>query len=338
MKKEKITWMKTGKEILELGVTDIPKLLEPIIQKYGVVSLAGSSDLGKSYFLLQLTDAIINGAEEFLGLKLNIEHKSAIYLTTEDDEFALCPRLTKMASKWDNTNAFENLRLLFDSKDLLDRIDTMLTEKPADLVVIDTFTDIYDGDMNQSNKIRSFIQKFKELATKHKTLMIFNHHCGKRNDLRPPHKDNLLGSQGFESSMRTVMELRRDYSNPDIRHLCVVKGNYVDASLKHSSYVLKFDYEGDGFTNTGERVSFDKLAKTDELITATRELTKEKVLALNKEGLSYEKIAKALKEEGIQISKSTVGNICKDNRPSIQMPLDEKMTGQLVEFQKREVV
>ncbi len=128
---------------------------------------------------------------------LNVTHKSVIYLSTEDDEYSLSPRLINMSKSRTDLSGYENLRIIFESKDLINRLDSLLTEKPADLVIIDTFSDIFDGDMNQANKVRSFIQKFKELTVKHKTLIIFNHHCGKKNDYRPPHKDNLLGSQGF---------------------------------------------------------------------------------------------------------------------------------------------
>jgi len=320
-------WVKSGKEILELGLRQVPTLVYPFIPKYGTMSLAGSSDLGKSYLLLQLGDAIINGDADFLGFTLNITHKSVIYLSTEDDEYSLSPRLINMAKSRTDLSGYENLKVIFEANDLVKRLDTLLSEKPADLVIIDTFSDIFDGDMNQANKVRSYIQKFKELAVKHKTLIIFNHHCGKKNDYRPPHKDNLLGSQGFESSMRTVIELRKDFHNPTQRHLCIVKGNYLSESFKSSSFALEFDFE-EGFSNTGKRVSFESLVKSDERVPAAREAIKTRVSTLKAEGLSYSKIAAKLKEEGTPISKSTVGNICKEKRPSIQVPIVTKSDGQ----------
>jgi RecA-family ATPase len=271
-------WVKSGREILELKLTKVPTLVEPFIPKYGAMSLAGSSDLGKSYLLLQLSDAIITGSESFIGFKLNATHKSAIYVCTEDDEYSLCPRLMIMSKGISDLSVYENLRVIFETKDLIKRLDVLLTERNADIVIIDTFTDIFDKDMNQANQVRSFIQKFKEIGVKHKTLIIFNHHCGKKNDYRPPHKDNLLGSQGFESSMRTVIELRKDFKDPNKRHLCIVKGNYLSESYKNSSFVLDFNFE-DGFKNKGERVNFGKLAKSDESLNMEA-IYKERVLKL----------------------------------------------------------
>lgn len=308
------TWVKTGKQILDLGLPTVPTLVDPFIPKHGAMSLAGSSDLGKSYLLLQLADAIINDAPDFLGFPLNITHKSVIYLSTEDDEYSLSPRLVNLSKGKTDTTAYENLRVIFETTDLIARLDTLLREQPADIVIIDTFSDIFEGDMNQANKVRSFIQKFKEVGVKHKTLIIFNHHCGKRNDYRPPHKDNLLGSQGFESSMRTVIELRKDFYNPTTRHLCIVKGNYLGEEYKSASFVLKFDFET-GFTNTGKRVNFGNLARVDESPRSQqRNEAETRVIDLLATGLSVSKIHEQLEDEGFEISRSTVGNICKEHR------------------------
>lgn len=320
-------WVKTGTEILSLGLKKVPALVDPFIPKVGVIALAGSSDLGKSYFLLQLSDAVIHGAADFLGFTVNPTHKSVIYLSTEDDEYSLSPRLHSMAKDKDDITAYDNLRIIFDSKHLVSRLDELLAEKPADLVIIDTFSDIFDGDMNQANKVRSFIQKYKEIAIRHKTLIIFNHHCGKKNDYRPPHKDNLLGSQGFESSMRMVIELRRDFTNPRLRHLCIVKGNYLDESFKQSSFKLEFTFE-DGFSNTGDRVAFERLVRSDDKQAEDKNNLKQRVLDLKATGLSYEKIAARLTGDGLKISKTTVGKICAENRPSVPLPMDKETDGQ----------
>lgn len=320
-------WVKTGTDILSLGLKKVPALVDPFIPKVGVIALAGSSDLGKSYFLLQLSDAVIHGVDDFLGFPLNPTHKSVIYLSTEDDEYSLSPRLHNMAKDKDDITAYDNLRIIFDTKHLVSRLDGLLTEKPADLVIIDTFSDIFDGDMNQANKVRSFIQKYKEIAIRHKTLIIFNHHCGKKNDYKPPHKDNLLGSQGFESSMRMVIELRRDFANPRMRHLCIVKGNYLDESYKQSSFKLKFTFE-DGFINTGDRVAFEKLVRSDDKQIEGKNNLKQQVLDLKAKGLSYGKIAAKLTGDGMKVSKTTVGKICTENRPSVQLPMDKETDGQ----------
>jgi len=327
---KKSEWVKTATDIINLKITKVPTLVQPIIQRYGAISLAGSSDLGKSFLLLQLSDSVINGDALFLGMPLTTKHKSVIYVATEDDEYSLCPRLTNLSEGRGDKSAYDNLRIIFETQNLLSRLDELLVKKKADLVIIDTFGDIYDGDLNQSNKVRPFIQKFKALARKYETLFIFNHHCGKKNDQRVPHKDNLLGSQGFESSMRTVIELRRDLNDPKKRHLCIVKANNLPEDLKNASFELLFSFEK-GFSSTGKRVSFEMLVKEESRSSIAKEALKGKVLALHASGLSYAKIAKKLTDEGLPIGKSTVGIICKVNRPAVQKPKEDELDGQRVE-------
>lgn len=41
----------TAKQLIEMGVTELPMLVEPFFPKVGVAILAGSSDCGKSTLL-----------------------------------------------------------------------------------------------------------------------------------------------------------------------------------------------------------------------------------------------------------------------------------------------
>jgi len=216
---------------------------------------------------------------------------------------------------------------MFDTTDLLNRLDKLLTQKAADVVLIDTFADIFDGDMNQSNRVRGYLQRFKELANKHNTLFIFNHHCGKKNDIRAPHKDNLLGSQGFESSMRAVIELRMDFKDRGKRHLCIVKGNNMDPKHKNLSYELEFDFEN-GFVNTGKQVPFSQLVKSDEKESQIKASLHTRIANLKATGLSIAKITEQVKSEGFDVGKSTVGKICKEFYPSIPKPKEKELDGQ----------
>ena len=76
----------TGEMLLNQNINEIPTLLEPLLPKSGLVCLAGSSDTEKSAFLRQLSMSVSAGLKTFLGMRLNAEHHSAIYVSTEDDE------------------------------------------------------------------------------------------------------------------------------------------------------------------------------------------------------------------------------------------------------------
>jgi RecA-family ATPase len=259
----------------------------------GVAALVGSSDSGKSTLLRGLAMAVSSGARRYLGFELLPKHHSAIYVSTEDDAAAIGALMQRQLEELCTPKeAYATLDFIFDTENLLDTLDRNLEERPADLVIVDAFADLYTGPMNENNRVRSFLNCFSQLAHKHSTLFIFLHHTGKRTESLAPSKHNAIGSQGFEAKMRLMMELRPDPERHDIRHLCIVKGNYLSNDYKHDSFVLRFT-PGLNFVATGERVPFALLRERSEASDIRDERLNE-ARALRAEGKTLQQIADAL--------------------------------------------
>lgn len=306
-------------QLLEMNIKELPTLVDPILPKFGLVGVVGSSDTGKSCFLRQLALANATGQSEFLGFKMNSTHFQSIYVSTEDDEYAISALLNKSQGRYEDLKRFENVRFIFGHHNLSKTLDKYLTELPADLVIIDAFSDIFPGDMNMVNKVRSYLDEFQDLSRIHKCLFIILHHTGKRTQNLVPSKDNVLGSQGFEGKMRTLIEIRKDPKNPIYRHLCIVKGNYIPEKEKTSSY--KFNFESDlTYSPTYERTPFGNLIPENGLDTFNKQKAMEQALKLKEEGKTFKEISATLSKEGFKYcSKSTIGNWLKnDDVKSIQ--------------------
>jgi hypothetical protein len=69
-----------------------------------------------------------------------------------------------------------------------------------------------------------------------------------------------------------VIELRVDAKNENMRHLCIVKGNYLGKEYKQASFVLNFNSETFQFVDSGERISFEQLA-TQPAIQEKKKIT-----------------------------------------------------------------
>ncbi|MEG1839517.1 MAG: AAA family ATPase, partial [Bacteroidaceae bacterium] len=152
------------------------------------------------------------------------------------------------------------LRFIFNSENIISELDRELSIEPADLVIVDAYSDVFDGkEQNNAAQTRAFVNKFKVLAEKHQCLFLFLHHTGKRTEDLTPSKNNFVGSQSLEASVRLGIELRVDRVNHELRHFCIVKGNYLGSQYKQASFVLKMD-ENFVFSETGDRTSFDNLA------------------------------------------------------------------------------
>ncbi len=281
-------------------------LVDPIIPRTGIVALVGTSDSGKSTLLRSLAMAVASDQPSFLGFRLKPRHRSAIYVASEDDAQAIGSLMQRqLAELVTPPEAYSSLDFIFELDNLVDNLDKMLEEQPRDLVIIDAFADLYTGPMNENNRVRSFVNQFSQLSVKHSTLIIFLHHTGKRTESLAPSKHNAIGSQGFEAKMRLVMELRPDPEKHDLRHLCIVKGNYLPSDYKHDSFVLRFT-PGLNFVATGERVPFALLRERSEA-TDERDERLERARALRAEGKTLQQIADELGYKSVSSVSKLLG-------------------------------
>lgn len=313
----------TGEELANRPNTTIPTLFNPIFQKVGLATLAGLSDAGKSALLRQMLIYVVSDFDYFIGFENKAQHKRGLYFSTEDGEESISVLLKKQLRGLNlEPSKLRNIEFIFDyGNDLCLTVEDKLEQQPVDVVVIDAFADVFPGQMNQNNIVRSFLSKFDRLAKKHKCLIIFLHHCGKNSEYKEPSKNSLIGSQGYEAKMRLVLELREDWNDPSLRHLCVVKGNYLPKEYKRESFVLRFD-EDMLFHNTGQRVPFEELVKPTEADTEKGEL-KQQAIELRKEGKTVREIGEILNK-----GKSTVDRWTKDVVPLSHVPKENSGTGQ----------
>ena len=253
----------TGFELLNEASETIDWLIENLFPRTGLGCVAGGSDLGKSALLRFLGISIVADCNNFLGFNIKAVSKSVIMVCSEDDRSAVSYLLNKQAANFDR-ECMKELRFVFDWENLLEELDERLTRKPADLIILDCFSDVFGGDLKDTQKIRLFLNGYQKLSVKHNCFILFLHHTAKRTEALEPSKNNLLAGQGFEAKMRIVMELRADPMNGEYRHLCIVKGNYLPASMKRESFVLRFNEADFTFSTSGERTAFEFLVKQQE--------------------------------------------------------------------------
>lgn len=252
-----------GMELLQNNLDGIPMLIGDVFHKVGLASLIGSSDTGKSSLLRLLCICIVLNID-FIGWKVKPKHRRAYYVSTEDDQLAIAFLLKKQNKELGvKPQELENLIYIFETDNLIARLEKELTEKPADVVIIDAFADIFTGQLYETNRVRSFLNEYSQLAQRHGCLILFLHHTNKRSDNLEPSKHNALGSQGFEAKMRLMIELKSDIQSPNSKHLCIVKGNYLSHSFKTHSYDLQFT-ENMIFKNLDTRTHYELLNKDTE--------------------------------------------------------------------------
>jgi RecA-family ATPase len=221
---------------------------------YGSLSaLVGESGVGKSTFLRQLAIAIASGKNSFLNFKLNPKFKKVLYISTEDGytftHAALMKQLHMTPDRFDDKgilkekdDCLNNIFFLFDHEQIIDKLRHILKEEDFDLIIVDAYSDIFLGDMNQSNQVRTFLSYYTKLASEYGIAILFMHHFGKGMKSNDKHK--ILGSAGFEQKMRSVLSLSRKDNQI---HLQTIKNNYLSQAECQMAFHLEM---GDDLTFT----------------------------------------------------------------------------------------
>ena len=173
-------------DLFNLKIRNVPKLLDPFLQTVGLAALVGTSDSGKSTFLRQLCIAIALKQKIFLDFKLNANTGKAIYVSTEDDQNSVAASIRRQIEAIEkvdsnfNKDLLKNLEFIFNTDHLLENLDKKLQKTKHDLIVIDAFADVFTKELNANTQVRQFLNDYDKLAKKHKTLIIFLHHIGKK--------------------------------------------------------------------------------------------------------------------------------------------------------------
>lgn len=252
-------------DLLKLNQNKPQYLLAPIIPKIGTGVLAGMPDTGKSQWVRQLCEHIISCMAEFLGFPLTATHNRALYIATEDDSINTAFLLHKQMEGL-GQNANENLSFIFadtlSQEEILLALDEHLTAKPCDLVIVDSFGDIFSfNDTNNSIAMRRTVKNFDRFAKKHQCFILFVHHINKNAYKQSPHQMHIMGGAGLVQKVRLAMQLSQ---GEDLyKYFSIVKGNYCPREIKQNAMQLSFDDKHFIFTRTGTSIPIDSL-KIDE--------------------------------------------------------------------------
>lgn len=304
----------TFSELRKYRVTDVPFLWGNIIPKYGITFLTGPSDCNKSTFLRQLAFAIGRGDTEFLDLPLLTAYKSVIMVITEDLAVNILPLINKQLDGQEEDESNIDIRFVFPTSDVHKKLKQLLSEQKADLVIIDTWTDTFQKDLNQANDVRASLQKLNELIQQYGCGMLCLHHIKKGADEKAPSKDGMIGSMGIQAYARTVIEMRRESAHSANRLLTVVKGNYTADESKDHSLVLKLDTDTMLLSNTNSnllRIGGQPKSESRNFTSEQKETFMVRIRELLGEGISQDSIVGKLKEENPSTHTPSKGTIHK---------------------------
>ncbi|KAF0128222.1 MAG: Uncharacterized protein FD155_3360 [Bacteroidetes bacterium] len=260
----------TAPELIAFNMDKQPYLLAPVFPQKGTAVIAGKPGIGKSMLARQFCIHVANGLPSFMDLELKTIHKSAIYVSTEDSAESTAFSLNRQQSGL-GLQIPESLIFLFAENfsqgEIISRLDELLAKKPADLVVVDSFGDVFTGsDSNNNIEMRRTVRRFSVLSHKHNCLILFVHHINKGAYNMSPSQDHIQGGGGLVQKVRLAAILSE--GDGPMRYFSVVKGNYTPKEYREKSIELFFDENTFLFTASELMVS---LSHHDEESAEERE-------------------------------------------------------------------
>ncbi len=228
----------SAKTLLQNDLEEVPMLWGHLLPMSGIAVLSGSSDTGKSSLLRQFCIAVVTGQKEFLKFIVNARYNKVCYVSSEDDEFSLSPRIKKERIEGSSDDEYDNLRFILDSPNGLRDIERALKKNPVDCVIIDPWLDFVEGDNNLAFNTRYPLKQLRRIALENECLIIIIHHNRKGDSEDSTSKNSLLGSQSLEAKARVVLMLTKSPIDMNERLLTISKGNYLSDDLKQIQIVL----------------------------------------------------------------------------------------------------
>lgn len=315
-------------ELLARGEVEQKYLMEPIFPQKGSAVLAGKPDTGKSQFARQLCIQVALGEKTFIDFELNPIHNRSIYVATEDNEDSTRFLINKQFGGLEK-QAVENLRFIFadtmNQEEIIKNLNEQLTLEPVDLVVIDSFGDIFQGnDSNNNMAMRNTVKTFDKIGKEHNCLVIFVHHINKAAYRVAPGQEHIQGGAGLVQKVRLAIVLSEGEGN--IRYFTVVKGNYCPKKYKENSLELNFSEETFLFSNTGRLIPTSELGthtesnnkdeKYNELVEIAQKIFEDKLVSTG-----------VFVQEFCEITKKSIPTAKRAHANLIKFDLIEKFNG-----------
>ncbi|MEP2061425.1 MAG: AAA family ATPase [Ekhidna sp.] len=229
----------SDKDLLDLGITEIPYIIDILIPQKCLVLLHAESNIGKSTLLRQIAYSVGYGLNDFCGFDVKKNGK-VLVLASEDIIESLSFYLNSLPKNV-SQQFCGNVQYLLNGSTFRKDLKEACKHENYSLILVDAFGDVFNGtNSNSADDVRSFYNEFQEICNEHNCSVIFLHHNTKASENNSSHKNNASGSQAIQARPRVTMELKRNRTDNE-RILSFGKHNYISDKERKKRYRLRFE-------------------------------------------------------------------------------------------------
>lgn len=287
------------------NIPPIEYYVDGILQKQGKLMVSAKSNVGKSFFVINLLTSICRGEDKFLGrFPGNGNKPNVLYVDLEMGNSALQTRLQLMGSATDLDNLYLQYAYGWDMLDpsYQEALENVIGEKDIHIVAFDPLGSLWNGDENKREQVKKLTDYFDSLINNYNVSICLTHHWRKTTKDFREGGEMAAGSYGWGKWLDNHVTLQGNMDSLIV--YCDKSRNqerWEQFRIKINPSNMCFEYAGDfqnkvKFTESDmggifasfgkERVSMPEFLKKGEGVcsrsTIYELLTKSKIFAVDK--------------------------------------------------------
>lgn len=234
--------------------------------------LVGVSKTGKTTFAENLAISLAIGSPSFYGKEIKGGPKKILFVNLEENPRMRSSRLKKQISRLNSQEMVlfaENY--LTPEEEFIQSVDSdedwktlrdCIEESNADIVIIDSLTHLFQGQIESSKECVKFVKKFREYVVSSKKTIILIHHNTKGND-RPIEQDNIAGSRVILQEFEYALGFANIPNSKD-KYSCMLFNKYVEVNSSVATvYKIDKDRWIENISEIEKSVLYDSKVKID---------------------------------------------------------------------------
>jgi len=246
-----------------------PKFLWHGIPEGSKGIITGVAKTGKTTLAENLAISLSTGKKEFMGFPLIGEPQKVLFINLEESEKLFARRNLKQISELPERelNLFNENYLCAPSsfpeffttaEDWL-CLRSIIIDSKAKVVIIDSLTHMFDGEIEKSNPAKKFIEKlratFKDLGV---TLIVVHHNTKGNNS--PITQDNIAGSRVILQEFEFAIGLANVPTGAGGSYMCMLYNKHIE---KDDTTAFLYKMNEKGWINVVGKTNKFKLYKDD---------------------------------------------------------------------------
>lgn len=221
-------------------------IVDKVMTRGGVTTIAGSDGVGKSFLALQFALACATGTE-FLGFKVNKPYK-VLLVQFELSNQELRSRLRVMYNNMDATiknPGLLDIKGIGENSVFVDNwtmIDGSLISNDYDVLIVDNLYTSTEKDVQNNQELAKLLSKIALIKNKYDIgIMLINHHTKMTQETKTLNKDMIRGGKSFTDFVSNSIQVAQSNLAHDLKIFKLTKCRSQQADILNVPFCMEFD-------------------------------------------------------------------------------------------------